>query len=48
MRITLRPRNGHVATMRQRASGAHQKTTKAKRKADKQALRKALTLPEPA
>lgn len=37
---TLAPRNGHVAAMRVRASGAHGKTKKAIRKAEKQALRK--------
>jgi len=46
MRYTHRPRNGHVAAMRLRASGPHVKTNKCKRKAEKQALRKAIYLSE--
>lgn len=51
MRITLRvcvptrPRNGHVAAMVGMRSGAHVKTNKAKRKAQKVSLRKQVSLP---
>ena len=41
----LRPRNGHVAAMVGRKAGVHGKTTKAKRKADKEALRKLVSAP---
>ena len=40
VRAPSRPRNGHVPALVGRKSGAHQKSTKAKRKADKMALRK--------
>jgi len=39
-RNTLRPRNGHVATMRLRKSGAHRKSRKAERRAETVALRR--------
>jgi hypothetical protein len=42
---TFRPRNGHVAAMVGRKAGVHGKTTKAKRKADKEALRKTVSVP---
>lgn len=40
-----RPRNGHVAAMVGRKAGVHGKTIKAKRKADKEALRKQVAAP---
>ena len=40
-----RPRNGHVAAMVGRKAGAHTKTNKSKRKADKMALRKQVSMP---
>jgi len=36
----LRPRNGHVATMRLRKAGAHRKSRKAERQAETVALRR--------
>lgn len=39
-RISLRPRNGHVALMRLRKAGAHQKSRKAERRAETVALKK--------
>lgn len=45
VRVPVRPRNGHVAAMVGRKAGAHFTTNKAKRKADKMALRKQVLLP---
>lgn len=39
-RTLPRPRNGHVAAMRLRKAGAHQKSRKAERRADTVALRR--------
>jgi len=44
MQVPTRPRNGHVAAMVGKG-GVHAKTTKAKRKADKMALRKQVSVP---
>ncbi|EPX78100.1 hypothetical protein [Salipiger mucosus] len=38
----LAPRNGHVAAMRQKSGGAHGKTKKAQRQADRMQLKRSI------